>query len=88
MSWKRGTVILEDIIKILEKNFDPEEHHETLVEVYIELCKSFTDEDCSSLYECEGLSDSFDEAYQIWSEEENLGVYDDDEDEDEDDGEV
>jgi len=84
MSWSHGTVILEDIIKILEKNFDAEENHEALVEVYLALCESFANEDCSTLHECEGISDAFDEAFQIWNEENDLNDYEDDCEEDDD----
>ena len=64
MGWSGGSILLEDVVRAIEKCFDAEEYHEELVSVYEELIDLFENCDADTLDEIIGASESLDQAFR------------------------
>ncbi len=69
MGWSGGSSFLEDVVDILESNFDPEEFKVELVDSLVKFIKLAEDMDADTLNECIGYSDVLDLAlYEVYPE--------------------
>ena len=68
MGWSRGSGVMDDVIAVLKKHVDDDTKR---WRIYTALIEVFENNDCDTLYECQGVDDAFDEAWNdLYPEEE------------------
>ena len=68
-----GSLLLEQLVKVVEDNIDPEDNYEDLVKIFTGFINLVEENGGDDLEECKGISDALDEAlkniYPEWFDE-------------------